>query len=161
VRSTFTSLYCHYNTQSISIYQELKCDHFLSPFFKEMCSKLLFLIKVEEDISMHTACYSGIKLTFKWYLMDQPDSNVLHFHTGGFDLILLVKRGVFVLLSVHMYMQSYCTCVYMLYDCACLCIWSHMYSHDNSDNKRRQRMVTLYPETFSLSGKKKVIWILS
>lgn len=51
-------------TWAVSIYQELKLYQvFFS--FKEMCGKLLFLIKVEEDISTRTTYHSGIKLTFK------------------------------------------------------------------------------------------------
>ena len=75
-----------------------------------MCSKLLFLIKVDEDISTHTTYHSGIKLTFKWYLMDQPDGNVLQFQAGGLNLILLSQEERNVCLYVCVYA---CVCVYV------------------------------------------------
>lgn len=69
VGSGFTSLYHHHSVLCFNL-SGAQIWSFFFLLFLEMCSELLFLIKVDEDISTHTTYYSGIKLTFKWYLMD-------------------------------------------------------------------------------------------
>lgn len=123
-----------------------------------MCSKLLFLIKVDEDISTHATYHSGIKLTFKWYLMDQPDGNVLQFQAGGLDLIPLLQEEKGICVCTCMCVSTLYVHVYACNVCACMCVGMHTCVH--SGRKWQAKDETIYlKKSFILLGKN--VWFLS